>query len=166
MHFTVKIKKLSSGINKASACKAAGLSVTTISNYIAMGSIPRADIALKIAKALNVPLAWLVDDSADFPVPTPAEAPTAAQLSDEDLAAEVARRLVRQKGLAAALPGHPDSYGQPNHAEIEAFLPPMTRDAIDRHRTFSAAFCERYEKEIGLVRGVRASAPLRRKGKR
>lgn len=59
--------------------------------------MPRADIALKIARALQVPLEWLVDDEQDWPPPP---STTAAALSNEQLAAELGNRLL---GVGRAL---------------------------------------------------------------
>lgn len=76
------------GLNMARAARLVGLPSTAISAYLAKkDSIPRADIALKIARALDVPLEWLVDDSAEWPPPT--SALTDARL----LAAELGRRM-------------------------------------------------------------------------
>jgi transcriptional regulator with XRE-family HTH domain len=91
MNFSEKLKRCSQSINKSKAAEAVGLSPTTISNYIAKGSIPRADIAQKIATALGVSLAWMVDDSQDWPPPK-IERPNAESLTDRELIAEVARR--------------------------------------------------------------------------
>jgi transcriptional regulator with XRE-family HTH domain len=67
MTFAEKLRAVSEGVNKARAGKAAGMRSTTISNYIATRSIPRADIALKLARALGVSLEWLVDDAQGMP---------------------------------------------------------------------------------------------------
>lgn len=83
--------------NKTLVAKAAGLPATAISNYINRGYLPGADIALKIARALSVPLDWLVDDSQDWP-PPPASVP--ASLTAEQLASELGRRL---HGIGIAL---------------------------------------------------------------
>lgn len=58
------------GLNKAKAAREVGLPESTISNYIADDrSLPRIDIAVKIAKAIRVPLQWLADDDAEWPPP-------------------------------------------------------------------------------------------------
>lgn len=99
--FTEKLTRLTEGKNKAEIARRAGLKATTISDYVAKGYTPRADIALKMAKALNVDAAWLIDDERnEWPPPT-ASAPTVANLSDDELMAEVARRY-RSKALEAA----------------------------------------------------------------
>ena len=66
-----------------------------MSNYINRGSVPRADIALAIAKALSVPLEWLVDETQGLPPPQAMKF-TASVLSDDELMDEVARRYRQQ----------------------------------------------------------------------
>jgi DNA-binding XRE family transcriptional regulator len=90
VEFTEKLRRCAASINKAKAGKAAGLSPTTISNYIAKGSIPRADIAMKMARALGVPLEWFVDDSQGWPPPSGPN----ASMTTEQLAGELGRRMV------------------------------------------------------------------------
>lgn len=97
MTFQDKLKRCAADVNKSQAGRAAGLQPTTISNYMAKGSIPRADIALKIARALDVPLDWLVDDSQGWPPPP--SAPIAA-ISTEQLVSELGHRL---SGVGALL---------------------------------------------------------------
>ena len=93
MDFTSKLRLVSAKINKAQAAISVGLAPTTISNYLATGSIPRADIALKIAQALGVPLDWLVDPSRDYPAPEVKESGSfLSDLPDSALMLEVARR--------------------------------------------------------------------------
>ena len=94
--FTEKLERLIAGRNKAELARQAGLTAdTAISNYLhRKGSIPRADIALKIARALAVDFAWLVDDEADWPPPTGDSSPSLALASDDDLMQEAARRYI------------------------------------------------------------------------
>lgn len=73
MKFTEKLRLLTDGQNKARIGRCSGLGTTTISNYIAKGSMPRADIAVKMASALNVPIDWLCDDDRDWPPPSSTE---------------------------------------------------------------------------------------------
>jgi transcriptional regulator with XRE-family HTH domain len=67
--FQDKLRRRAAEINKAKASKEAGLPANALSSYIAKKSIPRADIALKIARALDVPLDWLLDDRQGWPPP-------------------------------------------------------------------------------------------------
>jgi len=95
MTFQEKLKRAASGVNKSSASKGQNLKANTISTYIAKGSLPRADIALKIARALKVPLDWLVDPDAEWPPPQPNERALKDQLPDVphgDFVRELARR--------------------------------------------------------------------------
>ena len=91
MTFTEKLKRLAAEINQSKAAKSVGLAPSTIGAYIAKGSIPRGDIAVKLARALNGPVDWLCDDARDWPPPTTMAAP----LSNEELLVELARRLAR-----------------------------------------------------------------------
>ncbi|QOV88435.1 helix-turn-helix domain-containing protein [Humisphaera borealis] len=95
MKITEKLRKASAGRNKADAGRSVGLPDTAISNYIASGSIPRADIALKLARALEIPLEWLVDDDQDWPPPTSSTQPGLSIVSDNDLLHELATRYRR-----------------------------------------------------------------------
>jgi transcriptional regulator with XRE-family HTH domain len=93
MTFTEKLKKCGQDVNKAKAGETAGLGPTTISNYIAKGSIPRADIALKIARALDVPFEWLIDPDQSWP--PPAKSKSERSLTDvpyTELGRELGRR--------------------------------------------------------------------------
>ncbi|HEY1685521.1 MAG TPA: helix-turn-helix transcriptional regulator [Tepidisphaeraceae bacterium] len=91
MNFQEKLKLLGDGVNKSRKARSVGLPATMISTYIAKGSIPRGDIALKMSKALDVPLEWLLDDSQNWPPPEK-ENKSIRAFSDGDLIAEVARR--------------------------------------------------------------------------
>jgi transcriptional regulator with XRE-family HTH domain len=91
MEFAAKLKQLTADENKSKLARAAGLSSTAISDYLQKGYIPRADKAIKLARALDVPTDWLFDDEADFPVPS-AKKNGAANLTDDELMLEVSRR--------------------------------------------------------------------------
>src|SRR2546422_9662351 len=91
--FFEKLKRRAAEINKSKAGIAAGLKANTISSYLAKRSIPRADIAFKIAVALGVPLDWLLDDRQGWPPPKSSTDEGGLQLApDDDLMDEVARR--------------------------------------------------------------------------
>ena len=74
MNFTEKLKRASADLNKSKAGERVGLKADTISSYITKKAIPRLDTAVKIARALSVPLEWLADDSQDWPPPQPSPA--------------------------------------------------------------------------------------------
>lgn len=93
MEFTEKLRRLAENKNTAELCRAVGLNPTAISDYISKGYTPRADIALKFAKALNVPLEWLVDDHLGFPAPQ--QGPTLDLCTDDQLMNEVSLRYAR-----------------------------------------------------------------------
>lgn len=74
------------GLNKAKAARKAGLLESTIGSYISKPvSLPPSDIALKISRAIQVPLDWLIDDEQEYPPPplTAAGAMTTVQLVEE-----------------------------------------------------------------------------------
>lgn len=91
MNFREKLKLLGGQVNKAEKARSVGLPATMISTYIAKGSIPRGDIALKMARALDVPVDWLLDDSKDFPPPK-VKSKSLEDALDSELMAEVGRR--------------------------------------------------------------------------
>jgi DNA-binding XRE family transcriptional regulator len=87
-----RVKELD--LNKSKAARAVGLPESTISNYLVKEeSLPRIDIALKIAKAIDVPLIWLADDSRDWPPPTSNAESSLVNISDRDLMLELAKRF-------------------------------------------------------------------------
>jgi len=91
MTFQEKLRRLAPTINKSRAARAVGLKENAISTYMARGSLPRVDIALKIAMALGVPLDWLADDRQDFPPPQ-ADKSSVRDFGDADLVHDLARR--------------------------------------------------------------------------
>jgi transcriptional regulator with XRE-family HTH domain len=99
VQFREKLRRLGADRNKSKAGVEAGLAPTAISSYIAKKSVPRADIALKIARAFQVPLDWLVDDAQDWPAPEG----LARGLSDDELLAEICRRYERVAGQLQAV---------------------------------------------------------------
>ena len=97
MKFHEKLKRRVQelGLNKAKAARDAGLPESTISSYLAKDdSLPRMDIALKIARAIGVPLEWLADDAQDWPPPVKTKT-LASLFSDEEMMREVAIRYRR-----------------------------------------------------------------------
>jgi transcriptional regulator with XRE-family HTH domain len=136
MEFREKLRKTAAGLNKAKVGRAVGLQANTISSYIATGSVPRGDIALKIARALDVPLEWLVDDSQDWPPPL-ADAKGVATSADSELMEEACRRLAN---VAARVESEVTRLGKidwPTVAAealavpVDAPLPPAVRAAVD-----------------------------------
>ena len=67
MTFTEKLRRLTFAMNKAKVGRAAGLGPNGISAYICKGSIPRGDIAQRLASTLGVSCDWLLDASQDWP---------------------------------------------------------------------------------------------------
>ena len=94
MDFFTKLRKSAAEKNQSQRARSVGLKANTISSYLAKRSMPRADIAFKIACALEVPLDWLLDDKQDWPPPTPEKQPL-SRMSDDDLMREVATRFRR-----------------------------------------------------------------------
>ena len=86
--FTQKLAKLTNGKNKAAIARAADLQPTLVNAYVNKGYMPGADIALRLARVLAVPVEWLIDDAADWPPPEPLE-----DWSTARLAAELGKRL-------------------------------------------------------------------------
>lgn len=68
MTFHEKLCRLGETMNKAAISRRAGLPPTAFSSYLAKPeTVPRGDIALRFARALNVDLYWLLDDSRGWP---------------------------------------------------------------------------------------------------
>lgn len=92
MTFTEKLTRLTAEQSKKRIAKAAGLPNAAISNYISKKQMPRGDKALALARALEVPVEWLLDDEQDeWPAPKIAK-PSIAAFSDDELMMELARR--------------------------------------------------------------------------
>jgi len=102
MNFTEKLSRLTADRSKSEVARAASLSATTISNYIARGSLPRYDIAVRIARAVGVSVEWMLDDAADFPPPAPI---VATETSGKNFDAVVSIHLtIELKGAGASPP--------------------------------------------------------------
>lgn len=69
MELSKKMIRLTKDRFRADVAREARLPATAISNYINKQQVPRADRALALARALKVPLEWLVDDKQDWPPP-------------------------------------------------------------------------------------------------
>lgn len=91
MDFLEKLRRLTAETSKARVAKAAGLPSAAISNYLSKRQMPRGDNALSLARALDVPLDWLLDDAKGWPPPEN-KRPAVTDLTDDELMLEVARR--------------------------------------------------------------------------
>src|SRR4051812_14306289 len=97
MKFADKLRKIIGDRRISAVAEDAQINPGLLNNYLNRGSEPGAMTALKIAKALKVPLEWLIDDAADLPVPEqPAGTQAADRLSDRELMMEVAKRHRRE----------------------------------------------------------------------
>jgi transcriptional regulator with XRE-family HTH domain len=98
MQFTEKLKRLTDDMGKARVSQDAGLPNSAISNYISKEQMPRGDKALALARALKVPLEWLLDDRQDWPPPALGAPPDdrLADIKDTVLMRELARRYRRE----------------------------------------------------------------------
>jgi transcriptional regulator with XRE-family HTH domain len=93
--------------SQADLQRAAGLAETRMSKWRAGQGEPSASQALRIARAINVPLEWLVNDEAPDEPPAAAE-PAGVALSDLDRAVlDVARRVGHSRLLALAIEAQP-----------------------------------------------------------
>jgi len=88
MEFVEKLDRLTAG-RREEISKAAGLPAFAISNYISKRQMPRGDRALALARALHVPIDWLLDNDRDFPPP---EQSSLANVDDARLMYEALRR--------------------------------------------------------------------------
>ena len=87
-----KLKRLTEGKNRAEIARRADVPAQSLTNYVVRETEPSASAALKLARALEVDLAWLVDDSADWPPPKLTEAKSIRSFTDRELMAELAHR--------------------------------------------------------------------------
>lgn len=67
MNIVEKLRRLGETRNKSEISRRAGLGPNSFSAYLAKGSLPRCDIALRLARALDVSPEWLIDDEQDWP---------------------------------------------------------------------------------------------------
>jgi transcriptional regulator with XRE-family HTH domain len=81
--------------SRAAVARNAAVPATVITTYINRGSEPSARNALHLARALNVPTDWLIDDERGWPPPSPNAAHDATDLTDHDLLHELAKRYRR-----------------------------------------------------------------------
>ena len=102
MQFHEKVRRQVQALdlNRSKAAREVGLPVSTINNYVSTtASLPRVDIAIKIARALKVPLEWLADDEQDWPPPSqPSVAspmPPLEKFGDVQIIEELAKRRRR-----------------------------------------------------------------------
>lgn len=58
-----------------------GISKSTLNDYLTEKSKPQIDTALKLARALQVPLEWLADDCLDYPPPGRELVPTTMDIT-------------------------------------------------------------------------------------
>lgn len=66
MTIAEKLKRFSQTHNMSAIARATGVSRTCI-GQICKGSQPRASVAVRLARALGVDVAWLIDDTAEWP---------------------------------------------------------------------------------------------------
>lgn len=67
MTFADKLQKLLEDRSKPKVARRAGISPTAVYEYISKRYIPRAPVALNLARALNVSVEWLIDDEQGWP---------------------------------------------------------------------------------------------------
>lgn len=68
MTFAEKLKRLTEDRIKSVICRRAGLPPTAINDYISKSSTkPSAIYAMRLARALDVDLEWLIDDAQEWP---------------------------------------------------------------------------------------------------
>jgi len=84
---TEKLSRLMEDKRITDVAARAQIKPTQIRDYTAKGAPPRYDIAFRLARALEVSVDWLLDDSAGWPPVKSAEF-----LSDEELMTETAKR--------------------------------------------------------------------------
>ncbi len=96
MDFAEKIRRLTAGKNKSALAEEVGLRAAAVSDIINKGHEPKSATALKLARVLNVPLDWLVDDDRDDYPPPEQPGRSLSEYDDEELMIEVATRYRRE----------------------------------------------------------------------
>lgn len=69
MEMRAKVLRLLGGESRSDLARRADLPISTLSNLINRGGQMGAENALKLARALDVPLEWLVDEAQQWPPP-------------------------------------------------------------------------------------------------
>lgn len=67
MTFHDKLRRLVQDMNKSAVARRAGISPQAIDSYVRLGNVPLIDSAVRLARALGVDIAWLIDDERDWP---------------------------------------------------------------------------------------------------
>lgn len=90
MEWREKLRRLLKDKNAAELSRTVGLNPSAIGAAASKGNLPKADKAVRIARALRVPTDWLFNDEAGWPPPERASG--GEGLGDFELAEELARR--------------------------------------------------------------------------
>ncbi|MEM1445167.1 MAG: helix-turn-helix transcriptional regulator [Planctomycetota bacterium] len=97
MDLATKITKLLGNRPLTDLADAVGASRGSFNNYVNRGSMPRADVALRISRELDVPFDWLVDDDQDWPPPPRDQAQLSlADTHTGELTYELQKRACRE----------------------------------------------------------------------
>jgi transcriptional regulator with XRE-family HTH domain len=67
MKFREKFQRLMEDRNQAAVARRAGITRMAVAGYLAGAYAPRTKTAVRLARALNVEISWLIDDSATWP---------------------------------------------------------------------------------------------------
>ena len=123
MKFAAKLEKILTQRNQSRSAlgRLVGISATAVNDYISQSYLPRIDIALKISRALNVPLDWLADDAQEWPPPMSEARP----LSVHQLMLQVSKRW---RDLAEALLDKYDVIEKFKWHEVKAALVTWSAD--------------------------------------
>ncbi|MEM8781914.1 MAG: helix-turn-helix transcriptional regulator [Planctomycetota bacterium] len=97
MDLATKITKLLGTRPLTDLADAVGASRGSFNNYVNRGSMPRADVALRISRELDVPFDWLVDDEQNWP-PSPAGGRAITEYPLDELLDELVRRYILDHG--------------------------------------------------------------------
>ncbi|HUO07065.1 MAG TPA: helix-turn-helix transcriptional regulator [Phycisphaerae bacterium] len=62
-----KLERLTETANRSAVSRKAGLPATTLNSMLARHSMPTVDTIVKLARALEVDVAWLIDDQKMWP---------------------------------------------------------------------------------------------------
>ena len=93
MDFGEKLKRAIGGRSYSEIARVVGCSPETIRKIADHGSLPRLDRALRICRAVDIPIGWASDPETDWPPP----------VSEKDMAAELVSQALAGAGLAGEL---------------------------------------------------------------
>lgn len=92
MTIQAKLQHLTQTSNRSEVARLAGIRIGAISGVLRNRNAPKADVAFRMARALGVDLAWLLDDERELPAVMAGQTLRTAESGPDD----DARRIIHQ----------------------------------------------------------------------